>query len=158
MKNKTIMIILLSLALLGLVTSIYLTTLHYKGVDSICDFNQQFSCTDVSRSAYAKILTIPVSILGMAGYTFFAVMSLLMLKRFNFKRIYNKLNSKVIAGLYFYVTLLAFFFSLYLTYIELNAIHVICPLCLLSQAIIIIMVFFSYLYYNNLKLKEKLRG
>ena len=156
MKNKTIMITLLSLALLGLVTSIYLTTLHYKGVDSICDFNQQFSCTDVSRSAYAKILTIPVSILGMAGYTFFAVMSLLMLKRFNFKKIYNKLNSKVIAGLYFYVTLLAFFFSLYLTYIELNAIHVICPLCLVSQAIIITMVFFSYLYYNNLKLKEKL--
>ncbi|MBU1112086.1 MAG: vitamin K epoxide reductase family protein [archaeon] len=158
MKNKTIMIILLSLALLGLVTSIYLTTLHYKGVDSICDFNQQFSCTDVSRSAYAKIFSIPVSILGMVGYAFFAIMALLILKNFNFGKIHKRFNQKWIAGLYFYVTLLAFLFSLYLTYIELNAIHVICPLCLLSQIIIIIMVFFSYLHYKNLKLKEKLRG
>lgn len=158
MKNKTIIIVLLSLALLGLVTSIYLTTLHYKGVDSICDFNQQFSCTDVSRSAYAKILTIPVSILGIVGYTFFALIALLILKKFNFTKIHNKLNPKIISGFYFYLILLAFFFSLYLTYIELNAIHVICPLCLLSQIIIVVMVFFSYLYYNNLKLREKLRG
>jgi len=153
MKNKTIIILLLCLALLGLVSSIYLTVLHYQKVDSVCDFNQKFSCTDVSRSAYARILNVPVSILGAVAYSFYAFLSLAILKRLDFRRVYNKLTPTFIAASYFYLTLISFFFSLYLTYVELTAIHVICPLCLLSQIIIILMVFLSYVFYDHVKEK-----
>jgi len=154
------MIILLSLALLGLVSAIYLTALHYKQVDSIslCELGEKASCETVSDSPYSEILNVPVSILGAFGYAFFAIIAFLNLKRFDFKKINKKLNPKLISGLYFYVVLLAFLFSLYLTYIELNVIYVVCPMCILSQILIVIMLFFSYLYHNNLKLIEKKRG
>jgi uncharacterized membrane protein len=153
MKNKTILIILLILALLGLATSIYLTSLHYKNVDSICDFNQKFSCTDVSRSAYSLIFNIPVAIYGIVAYLFFALVPLLFLTKFSFKKISKYLCYVLVARLYFYVSLFGFFFSLYLTYIELNTIHVICPLCLLSQIIVVLILFFSYLFYDHLRSK-----
>lgn len=151
MKNKTILIFLLILSLLGLATSIYLTSLHYKNVDSICDFNQKFSCTDVSRSAYAKILNIPVAIYGIVAYSFFALIPLLFLTKFSFKKINKRLCYPLVSRLYFYVSLFGFLFSLYLTYIELNTIHVICPLCLLSQVIVVLILFFSYLFYDHLR-------
>lgn len=151
MKNKTILITLIVLSVLGLVTSIYLANLHFNKVDSICDFNQKFSCTDVSRSAYAKIFGIPVAVLGVAAYLGYLTIPVMLLRRFDFKKIHKSLSDLVITRYYFFFALFGLLFSLYLTYVELATIHVICPLCLVSQALVIIILFYSYLYYDRVR-------
>ncbi|MBT3298409.1 vitamin K epoxide reductase family protein [archaeon] len=151
MKNKTILIILIILSILGLLTSLYLTNLHFNKVDSICDFNQKFSCTDVSRSAYAKIFGVPVAMLGVIAYLGYLFVPAMLLKKFNFKRIHSSLSELLITKYYFLFALFGLFFSLYLTYLELATIHVICPLCLVSQTLVIMILFYGYLYFDRIK-------
>src|SRR3989339_1499514 len=148
MKQKTILIVLLILSILGLAASVYLAELHYGMKDSFCDFNTQFSCTSINQSAYAVIWGVPVSVLGIFGYTFFALIPLLALLHFNFSRIHLHLTIPRLLRFYFFLICCSFLFSLYLTYLELHTINVICPLCLFSQIIIITLVFFSYIIYH----------
>ncbi len=155
MKTKTILYILFFLALLGLATSIYLTHLHYLMFDSICDFNAQFSCTSISQSAYAKIFNIPISVLGIIGYSIFALIPLVLLlkKKFSFidlQRIHPKLTLSLITRTYFLMALGSLLFSFYLTYLELHTINVVCPLCIFSQIIILIILFFSYIIHQKI--------
>jgi len=151
MNKKTILYTLIILSLLGLAASIYLAHLHYKMADSFCDFNEQFSCSSINKSAYAKIFGVPVSVLGIFGYTFFALVPLFLLLNFNFRKLYDKLTIPFITKSYFLIASGSFIFSLYLTYLELNTINVICPLCLVSQIIVIFILFFSYIIYNKTK-------
>jgi uncharacterized membrane protein len=151
MKKKTILYLLLIFSLLGLAASVYLVNLHYANVDSFCDFNQQFSCSSINQSAYSKIFGIPISIIGSIGYFFFALIPLLSLLNFDFKRIHKFLNPVNMIKYYFVLALLGFLFSLYLTYLELHTINVICPLCLFSQIIIIMLTFFSYVLYKKMR-------
>ncbi|MBT4651263.1 vitamin K epoxide reductase family protein [Candidatus Woesearchaeota archaeon] len=149
MKKKTTLIILIILAILGVLTSAYLAYLHYTLVDSVCDFNAQFSCTTINRSAYAKIFDIPVSILGVFGYFLLAIIPFLLIKKVNFKKINTFLSNRLISKGYFLLSLAAFIFSLYLTGLELKVIGVICPLCLISQILILFILFFSYNIYKT---------
>ena len=151
MKKKTILYTLLILSLLGLIASIYLVHLHYKQFDSFCDFNARFSCTSINQSAYANIFGVPVSILGVLGYTFFLLVPLLSLFNVSFSGIYQRLTILRVWKFYFLVSFIALLFSFYLTYLELHTIKVICPLCVFSQIIIITIVFFSYVLMNKIK-------
>jgi uncharacterized membrane protein len=149
MKKKTLLYVLFFIAFAGLLISTYLTTLQYSQVDSICDFNGQFSCSTVSESSYAKIMGIPISVLGLIGYGFFTIVPLFFLLKFDFKRIHKKLSNIFVVKGYFLLSIISLIFSLYLTYLELRTINVICPFCLLSQVLIIVIVFFSYITYKK---------
>ena len=53
------------LALLGLAISIYLTWVHYAGIEPVCSGISD--CERVQTSDYADLVGIPVAVLGIVG-------------------------------------------------------------------------------------------
>jgi len=83
-------------------------------------------CAAVEHSTYSRIAGVHVSIFGLIGYALLLVTSLL-----------NGDRARVCA---FFLALLGFGFSLYLTYLELWEILAICQWCV-SSAITMTMIF-----------------
>lgn|ERR1035437_252245 len=116
------------LAALGLIVSALALQVHYSNEVQICDINAQWDCGIVSHSRYAELAGIPVAMLGIAGYAAIAILGLA-----------RKQRVLVMAAL------LGLGFALYLTYIEAHVLQVWCLYCVISQAIIALIVFFSVL-------------
>lgn len=104
-----------ALALLGLAISIYLTYVHYAGIEPVC--SSISNCERVQSSEYADLLGIPVAVLGIAGYA--AILASL------FTRV-------EITALLAY---LAVAFSAYLTWAEVFKIDAICQWCVGSAIV-----------------------
>jgi uncharacterized membrane protein len=103
------------LALLGLAISIYLTWVHYAGIEPVC--NGISDCERVQTSEYADLVGIPVAVLGIAGYAAILV----------------SLRTRVeVTALLAY---LAVAFSAYLTWAEVFKIDAICQWCVGSALI-----------------------
>jgi uncharacterized membrane protein len=103
------------LALLGLAISIYLTYVHYAGIEPVC--SSISNCERVQSSEYADLVGIPVAVLGIAGYA--AILASL-------------LTRVDVTALLSY---LAVAFSAYLTWAELFKIDAICQWCVASAII-----------------------
>lgn len=97
----------------------YLTYVHYAGLQPICGISH--GCETVQTSAYATLLGIPVALLGLISYIVIFISLRLPGDR-------PLLTS-------YALTLIAFAFSVYLTYRELFTIHAICSWCV-SSAIV----------------------
>jgi uncharacterized membrane protein len=104
-----------ALAVLGLAISIYLTWVHYAGIEPVCTGISD--CQRVQTSEYADLLGIPVAVLGIAGYA--AILASL------------RMRVDVTALLAY----LAVAFSAYLTWAELFRIEAICQWCVGSALI-----------------------
>jgi uncharacterized membrane protein len=103
------------LALLGLAISIYLTYVHYAGIEPVC--SSISNCERVQTSEYADLVGIPVAVLGIAGYA----------------AILLSLRTRVdVTALLSY---LALAFSAYLTWAEVFKIDAICQWCVGSATI-----------------------
>ena len=100
------------LAFLGLAISIYLTWVHYAGIEPVCTGISD--CERVQSSDYAELLGIPVAVIGIVGYA--AILASL------------RLRVEVTALLSY----LAVAFSGYLTWAELFRIDAICQWCVAS--------------------------
>jgi uncharacterized membrane protein len=101
-----------TLALLGLATSAYLTWVHYAGIEPVCTGISD--CERVQSSDYAELMGIPVAVLGVVGYL--ALLGSLWVR-------------VELTALFSY---LAVAFSAYLTWVELFRIDAICQWCVLS--------------------------
>ena len=106
------------LALLGLAISVYLTYVHYAGIEPVC--SSISNCERVQSSDYAELLGIPVAVLGIAGYA--AILASL------------RLRVDVTALLAY----LAVAFSAYLTWAELFKIDAICQWCVASAIVTLV--------------------
>ena len=106
------------LALLGLAISIYLTYVHYAGIEPVC--SSISNCERVQTSEYADLAGIPVAVLGIVGYATILV-SL-------------RMRADVTALLAY----LAVAFSAYLTWAELFKIDAICQWCVASAIITLV--------------------
>jgi uncharacterized membrane protein len=106
------------LAVLGLAISIYLTYVHYAGIEPVC--SSISNCERVQTSEYADLLGIPVALLGIVGYA-----SILVSLR---------LRVDVTALLAY----LAVAFSAYLTWAEVFKIEAICQWCVASAIITLV--------------------
>ena len=106
------------LALLGLAISIYLTYVHYAGIEPVC--SSISNCERVQTSEYADLAGIPVAVLGVAGYA--AILISL------------RMRADVTALLSY----LAVAFSAYLTWAELFKIDAICQWCVASAIITLV--------------------
>jgi uncharacterized membrane protein len=104
-----------ALAVLGLAISIYLTYVHYAGIEPVC--SSISNCERVQTSEYAELVGIPVAVLGIVGYAAILV-SLWM-------------RVDVTALLAY----LALAFSAYLTWAEVFKIDAICQWCVASAII-----------------------
>jgi uncharacterized membrane protein len=108
-----------ALALAGVGIAGYLTYIHYAGLHPICGISH--GCETVQTSSYSTLLGIPVALLGLISY----VLILISLR---------VPGERALLGGYA-LTLVAFAFSVYLTYREVFTIHAICSWCV-SSAIV----------------------
>ena len=106
------------LALLGLAISVYLTYVHYAGIEPVC--SSISNCERVQTSEYADLVGIPVAVLGIAGYA-----AILLSLRMRVE----------VAALLSY---LALAFSAYLTWAEVFKIEAICQWCVASAIITLV--------------------
>jgi uncharacterized membrane protein len=97
----------------------YLTYVHYAGLHPICGISH--GCETVQTSSYAYLAGLPVALLGLIAY----VLILATLRGHG--------ENAFLAG--YILTLIAFGFSVYLTYREVFTIHTICSWCV-SSAIV----------------------
>jgi uncharacterized membrane protein len=106
------------LALLGLAISVYLTYVHYAGIEPVC--SSISNCERVQTSEYADLLGVPVAVLGIAGYA----------------AILLSLRTRVeVTAL---ISYLALAFSAYLTWAEVFKIEAICQWCVASAIITLV--------------------
>ena len=104
-----------ALAVLGLAISVYLTWVHYAGIEPVCSGISD--CERVQSSTYAELVGIPVAVIGVAGYA----------------TILASLWARVeVTALLSY---LAVAFSGYLTWAELFRIEAICQWCVTSAIV-----------------------
>ena len=106
------------LALLGLAISIYLTYVHYAGIEPVC--SSITNCERVQTSDYADLAGIPVAVLGIVGYATILV------------------SLRMRADVTALLSYLAVAFSAYLTWAELFKIDAICQWCVASAIITLV--------------------
>jgi uncharacterized membrane protein len=114
------------LALLGLGIAVYLAYVEITHVEAVC--GPVGECNVVQSSPYARILGIPIAVLGMLNYL--AVVVLWAGQKALSGRWAN-LSALGLLGLTLFGTL----FSIYLTCLELFVIHAVCAWCLSSAVV-----------------------
>lgn len=120
------------LSLIGFFVALYLWA-HNSGLTGpiVCGVGD---CATVQSSPYARIGPIPVSAIGVAGYTALFALSLVGLQP-------NHRDSRMIAGLLLAGAALGVAFSGYLTYLEAAVIRAWCQYCVASAVIITLILF-----------------
>jgi vitamin-K-epoxide reductase (warfarin-sensitive) len=122
--------ILALLAALGIVVSSLALHVHNTMTTEPCDINAHWDCGVVNHSHFAVLhlagQSIPVAIIGIAGYT--VLLLLALLQRW---------------GIAFMAAVAGCLFALYLTWIEAHVLQVWCLYCVISQALIAFIVLLS---------------
>jgi len=135
--KRSLVGVIIILGLIGMLTSIYLTAIHYKetAVNQPCDINPQVSCSTVNSSAYSEFYGIPVAGFGVLFFLITLFMCWLILKK---DKHYHRLMYWHILGLLFVI---------YFIVIEV-ILRTVCPLCSLVHVIVIITLILSILIYR----------
>lgn len=121
------------LAFLGLLDSVYLVWVKYTGAYAFC--GPIGNCESVNTSQYSEIFGIPISLLGAGAY---AIMIVLLLLE-NRSQIWAEFSSMIVFGM----SLIGVLYSIYLTYIEVVVLKEICPYCVISAIILVILLLLS---------------
>jgi len=112
-----------ALIILGLLVSIYMTIFKITSNENMCIGSKD--CSVVNASRYSEINNIPVAVIGVGGYT--ALLAILLLER---RRGFIQQNATM---LFFALSLVGFFFTVYLIFVEIVLIKAYCPFCITSQ-------------------------
>ena len=112
-----------ALVILGLLVSIYMTIFKITSNENMCIGSKD--CSIVNASRYSEINNIPVAVIGVGGYT--ALLAILLLER---RPGFIRQNATM---LFFALSLIGFFFTVYLIFVEIVLIKAYCPFCITSQ-------------------------
>ena len=118
--------VLVLLALAGIVVSYLALRVHYGTEIAPCSINEKWDCGIVNHSPYAEVRGTPVAAIGIVGYFLIAILALLR-RRW--------LLMAVVAG--------GTAFALHLSYIEAKILGVWCVYCVISQALIAVLLLLS---------------
>jgi uncharacterized membrane protein len=121
--DKRLSQLTIALVVLGLLVSIYMTIFKITSNENMCVGSKD--CSIVNASRYSEINNIPVAVIGVGGYT--ALLALLFLER---RPGFIKQNGTM---LFFALSLVGFFFTVYLIFVEIVLIKAYCPFCITSQ-------------------------
>lgn len=116
------------LALVGLFVALYLW-LHALGYGGAIKCGASGGCETVQTSQWAEFLGLPVALYGVVGYLALLIVGIVALRPAALPE--RKWNTMLAA-----LASVGFFFTLYLTYLELFVIHAICRWCIGSAVII----------------------
>jgi uncharacterized membrane protein len=121
--DKRLRQIIIGLAILGLLVSIWMTI--YKVTDNASMCVGSAGCGKVNDSLYSEINGIPVAAIGVVGYV-----SILALFYLETRPGFFQQNGGM---LLFGVTLVGFLFTVWLVYVEVALLDAYCPFCITSQ-------------------------
>lgn len=133
-RNRSILTLIVCLALVGIVTAVYDFWARSQGIPLWCPFAGT-GCDTVQSSPYAVILGIPLSFLGILGFGAYVVLASVAWFP---KGTVGKLSTE---ATYFCVYILAALnlvevcSMLYFGYLQVAVIHAICSLCVFSAAL-----------------------
>ena len=130
------------LALTGAVDSAYLAFLKFTGTVAAC--SDIGDCEAVNNSKYAEIGGIPLALLGLLGYL--AILAFLILET-RFPSWRDGLHLGV-----FGFNLAGTIYSVYLTYIEIFILQAICPYCVVSAVVMLLLFAISIIRLSRLGL------
>jgi len=121
--SRTLRRVMLVLAGLAILLTIYLVYVHYSGAKPICSSKGGDTCLKVQTSVWSKVGGVPVSLIGLIGYIaiFFSLLAP---------------DRDEIRVLTLGMTLFGVCFSGYLTYRELFTLHEICEECVTSAVLV----------------------
>ena len=77
-RDRNVLIVIALVALAGLSAATYVFVTHSLGYELFCPFAT--GCDAVQNSPYAVVFGIPVSLLGMAGFTAYIALALMGLR------------------------------------------------------------------------------
>jgi len=118
------------LACLGVLDATYLLVYKLTGNNAMCIGSG--GCHDVNFSSYSEMNGIPVSVFGIIAFLVIAGILLLEPR----VKIAEENGSLAVFG----ISLVGVAFTAYLTWLEINVIHAICPFCV-ATAVIIALIF-----------------
>ena len=121
--DKRLSQLTIGLVILGLLVSVYMTIFKITSNENMCIGSKD--CSVVNASRYSEINNIPVAVIGVGGYT--ALLAILLLER---RPGFIKQNATM---LFFALSLIGFFFTAYLIFVEIVLIKAYCPFCITSQ-------------------------
>jgi uncharacterized membrane protein len=136
MKNTNMFKLILGLSTAGIVLALYLLWEHYTGFPSVCTINSSINCDAIISGEVSKILNIPTPFYGLLGYIVILVGAIRRMK-------------KVIMV----TSTLGLIFCFSIAYIELFQLHVICPICILCQLIMLTVFICSLIIIRHKDLK-----
>lgn len=129
MSARTLRIVLIVLATVGMCWASYLTYVHYSGEAPVCSIKGN-PCAQVQKSAYSELAGVPVALIGAIGYL--VILGTLLASD-------GEQGRFATAAL----ALGGFGFSAYLTYREVFTLHKICEDCVASAVIMTIIMCLS---------------
>jgi uncharacterized membrane protein len=131
--DKKIQLASIVLAFIGLADSIYLTFVKFSGQYALC--GSIGDCESVNSSRYSEIGGIPIALLGAIAYLLI-ILLLLTENRNKFLEEYSRL-------FVFGISLVGVLYSIYLTYLEVAVLKAICPYCVISALILVVLLVLS---------------
>ncbi len=146
------------LSLLGIVVTAILLYNHYKpGGLGFCEISASISCDKVNSSIYAKLFGIPVALLGLLTYLYFAYTTFMLTRHYDFGQLISGVTNVHMHYTIFFLSMIGFLFQTYLAYIEFFVLAAACPLCVISHIIITIIMICSLLNVKEINIGQKSR-
>ena len=134
-KGSHIKPVILALAALGVLLSLYLTYVHITESRAVfCPSGTD--CDTVRQSGFSTILGIPVAAFGVVGYSVIFIVSLI------------KIKNRTKWLLLYILALAGFVFSAYLTYLEFFVIKAVCMYCIVS-AVLMTIIFIALIWAKS---------
>lgn len=130
------------IVMVGICDTIYLAVSHYRNYtdlsyQSFCAISRALNCDTVSQSPFAILLGVPVSVWGLWGYAFFLV---LMLFAWPQKPLHKRIWTLLCL-----ISMCFSLYSLFLAIVSTYWIHSYCIMCILSYAVNLLLLYFSWL-------------
>jgi uncharacterized membrane protein len=122
-SSRALRRVMLVIAALAILLTIYLVYVHYSGARPICTSRGGNTCLKVQTSAWSMVGPVPVSLIGLVGYI--AIFLSLLVP--------DRDETRVLT---LGMTLFGVCFSGYLTYRELFTLHEICEECVTSAVLV----------------------
>jgi uncharacterized membrane protein len=131
--DKKIWISSIVLAVIGLIDSIYLVWVKFTDQYALC--GPIGNCESVNTSQYSEIWGIPIALLGAGAYI--VIIILLLLE--NRSELMGEYSPLIVFG----ISLIGVLYSIYLTYVEVVILRAICPYCVISAVVLVLLLVLS---------------
>lgn len=131
--------LLLVFTILGALVAGYLTYIYLFDANVLC--TGVGGCDAVKASRYSYVMGIPVAVIGLIGYL--AILAGVLLEKVSPQA--EQYGPVLVFGM----SLVGLLYSIYLTYLELAVIKAVCPYCVASA--VIMLVVFAIATYRLMK-------